>query len=298
MQEYLKGFIVASRPKTLPAGASPVILGTALAYSDTGKFSLPIFLLTLCCTILLQIASNLINDYYDTKTGVDTDERLGPTRVTSTGQLNADTVKLMFMTTLILAFILGLYLMFTGGPVIIAMGLISMLCSYLYTGGPFPLSHYALGEVLALIFFGLVAVTGTYFLQSGQISNSAVLLSLFPGLISSAIMAINNARDIKSDQKANKLTLALLVNKIMPRLSRWLPLAFVILANMVIIAHGLFFEQWQLSIAVLGLSLPFLKTWIFLIKNSPSPTYNNSLANTGKFLFISSIIYGTLLWIN
>ncbi|RZF20558.1 1,4-dihydroxy-2-naphthoate octaprenyltransferase [Halobacteriovorax vibrionivorans] len=298
MKDNIKGFILASRPKTLPAGASPIIMATALAYSDTQKFSLIIFILTLLCTVLLQIASNLINDYYDTQTGVDTEERLGPTRVTSSGQLKASTVKTMFISTLVLAFILGIYLMYVGGPIIIAMGLISMLASYLYTGSPFPLSHYALGELLALIFFGCVAVCGAYYLQTKQITNSALLLSLFPGFLSSAIMAINNARDINSDTKAKKLTLGILLNKLRPNLSSWLPLIFVICANIVIIVHSVIYEQWYLSFAVVGLVLPFLKTWIYLILNRPSVEYNNSLAKTGKFLFLSSLIYGGLLWIN
>lgn len=298
MKNYIRGFILAARPKTLPAGASPVILGTALAYSDTQSFSLMIFLITLICTLLLQISSNLINDYYDTQTGVDTEERLGPARMTSTGELNASTVKAMFISTLALAFILGIYLMYIGGPLIIAMGLISMLASYLYTGGPLPLSHYALGEFLALVFFGLVAVCGTYHLQAGQISDSSIILSLFAGFLSSAIMAINNARDINSDIKARKLTLGILLNRIRKNLSSWLPLIFVILADLSIITHSVIYEQWYLSVAIVGLTLPFLKTWTYLILNKPSLEYNNSLAKTGKFLFLSSLIYGGLLWIN
>lgn len=300
MNKNVQGFIIASRPKTLPAGAAPVILAGFLAAKnlDGEVFNYVIFVLTLICTILLQISSNLINDYYDTKTGVDTSERLGPHRVTNTGFIDAETVKKFFIATLSLAFIMGIYLMFQGGTLIVILGLASMAAAYLYTGGPFPLSHYALGEILALLFFGNVAVIGSYYLLTGQITNEAILLSIFPGLISSTIMAINNARDLENDRKADKLTMAIILDNIMGEKSRYLPMSFVLLANIIIIAHAYLYGHWYNAISVIVLTTLFFKTWKYIAKSKPNVEYNQRLAETGKFLFISSLIYGAIIWIS
>lgn len=299
MNNIISGFLKASRPKTLPAGAAPVILATFLALKDlNGKIEFTIFFLTLACTILLQISSNLINDYYDTQTGVDTQNRLGPERVTNSGHLNPKTVKLFFILTLSISFLLGIYLMIKGGPIIIAMGIASIICAYLYTGGPLPLSHYGLGEVLAIFFYGNVAVTGSYYLQTKTISDSVIILSFLPGFLSAAIMAINNCRDIKSDEIASKLTLPLMLEKISANSSRFVPLTFVIFALISCIYHAVFIGKWYLSLPILVLGLLFKNTWIYIIKNPPNPEYNNCLAKTGKFLFLTALIYGVLIWQN
>ncbi|WP_412469585.1 MULTISPECIES: 1,4-dihydroxy-2-naphthoate octaprenyltransferase [unclassified Halobacteriovorax] len=303
MSQLVKGFIIAARPKTLPAGASPVILATAHAFFDQGEISWIIFVITLLCTLLLQISSNLINDYYDTQTGVDTQERLGPERVTNTGLIEPQTVKKFFIGTLALAFLLGIFLMNVGGMPIVILGLASIAGAYHYTGGPFPLSHYGMGELLALIFFGNIAVCGTYYLQTSTINDAVILLSLFPGLLSAAIMAINNARDIESDAIAKKMTLGVLLNRALKKqASSWLPLFFVAQAFFILCAHSyLVLNQGQslaFMMVFLIITLIFLKTWTFLIKNGPSPAYNDSLARTGKYLFITSLIYSGILWLS
>ncbi|MFG1492468.1 1,4-dihydroxy-2-naphthoate octaprenyltransferase [Halobacteriovorax sp. ZH4_bin.1] len=303
MSQLVKGFITAARPKTLPAGASPVIMATAAAYFDQGDVSWIIFIITLICTLLLQISSNLINDYYDTQTGVDTQERIGPQRVTSTGLVSPQTVKKFFIATLAMAFLLGIFLMNVGGLPIVIVGLTSILGAYAYTGGPFPLSHYGLGELLALIFFGNIAVCGAYYLQVGTINDSIILLSFYPGLLSAAIMAINNARDIESDKAAGKLTLGILLNKmVMKNASSWLPLIFVAIAFAILCGHShLILRSGQamaLNLILLILTLVFLKTWTYPIKNRPSPAYNESLARTGKYLFISTLIYSGVMWLS
>jgi 1,4-dihydroxy-2-naphthoate octaprenyltransferase len=210
----LDPWIQAARPQTLPAALGPVIIGLALAHGHSGLNVLTA-LLTIICALLLQISSNLINDYYDGIRGTDTKERLGPIRVTAAGLLPPSSVKKAFLITLALSFFCGLYLMSIAGLPIIIIGLSSLFCAWAYTGGPFPLSHFALGELFALLFFGPVAVWGTYYIQVLKFDHhdhlSVILWGISVGLIASALMGINNLRDIVQDKQAGKITIATLL---------------------------------------------------------------------------------------
>ncbi|WP_372652975.1 1,4-dihydroxy-2-naphthoate polyprenyltransferase [Halobacteriovorax sp.] len=280
-----KAWIMASRPKTLTAASGPVILGTALAYNETQNISFIIFALTLLAALSMQVGTNLVNDYYDAIRGTDSDDRLGPTRVTQTGLIEPKKVKLGFILCFLFAVLVSIYLMIIGGWTIIIMGICCILAAYCYTGGPFPLSHYALGEVFALIFFGPVAVWGTYYLQYQSLNLDIIILGFGPGLISAAIMSINNLRDIKSDKRASKVTIATLLGA---KYARAFTLTLILSSTFIPYYAALKTDKTWAIIATLS-CYPFYRTWKHIARGPINSELNNALANTGKYLFLYSI---------
>ncbi|QDF66564.1 1,4-dihydroxy-2-naphthoate polyprenyltransferase [Shewanella sp. SNU WT4] len=224
-------WLLAIRPRTLPAAIGPLLVGNMLALS-LPSFSLAIALISTLCAVLLQIAVNLANDYFDFKSGVDTDERLGPVRVTQSGLLPATTVRNGMIAALITAILIGFILIWHGGPVVAALAIFAVLGALSYSGGPYPLASHGLGEVAAFVFFGLVAVVGSYFIQAGSTTVDAWLLGSAIGLFNAAIMLVNNTRDITTDTKAGKRTLAVRIgNKAAKNLYQalvYLPFALII----------------------------------------------------------------------
>jgi 1,4-dihydroxy-2-naphthoate polyprenyltransferase len=198
---------LAIRPKTLPAAGAGVIMGTVLAWSD-GGFSLGPALAALGVALLLQVASNLANDVYDAERGADTAERLGPVRVTQSGLLSRGQVKRGMMVVLALALAIGTYLVFVRGPLVLVIGVAAVVAALAYTGGPYPLGYHGLGEVFVFLFFGLTAVVGTYWVQSGATSLLAWLMAIAIGAPVTAIIVVNNLRDIVQDRLADKRTVA------------------------------------------------------------------------------------------
>lgn len=200
-------WLLAIRPKTLPAAVSPVVIGTAMAMRDE-VFLLGPAMAALIGALLIQILSNLANDYYDFVKGIDGEDRQGPVRVAASGLLSLQELKRGIWVNVLLAMIIGLYLIFVGGPVILLIGVLSLIFAALYSGGPYPLSSIGLGDLFVFIFFGLTAVSGTYFVQSGSLTGLVLLVAVPPGLLITAILAVNNYRDIETDKKAGKFTLA------------------------------------------------------------------------------------------
>lgn len=203
----LQAWRLAIRPKTLPAAAAPVLVGTAVAISE-GHFRLVPALAALVGALLLQIGSNLANDLFDYKKGADTTERLGPLRVTQAGLLSPRQVGMGAGLVFGMAALVGLYLTLIGGWPILLLGLLAILSAVAYTGGPFPLGYHGLGELFVFIFFGLVAVCGTYYVQVLAVSATAWWSAVPVGLLASAILVVNNLRDIASDRAVGKRTLA------------------------------------------------------------------------------------------
>ncbi len=200
-------WLIAIRPRTLIAGAVPVGVGIAAA-SLRGPIDAAVAFATLCAALLLQVASNLANDYYDFVSGVDTEERLGPVRVTQSGLLSAQAVKRGLAVVLVAALSFGVFLVVRGGIGILAIGAVSIVSALAYSAGPWPLSRYGFGEPMAFVFFGVVAVCGTYFLQIGAIDWLAVAASIPIGCLAAALISVNNLRDTRTDQAAGKRTIA------------------------------------------------------------------------------------------
>lgn len=203
----MKAWLLAARPKTLVAGLVPVFLGSALAYK-TGEFSLLVFLCALGGSLCIQIATNFVNDAADFERGADTEERLGPQRMAASGLLTSRALYVGAAAAFAVSFLLGLILIREAGIVMLWIGLVSIFCGVIYTAGPFPLAYLGLGDFFVFIFFGLVAVIGTYFAHAKQVTMASVLLASAAGLHSTALIAINNLRDIPTDIKARKITLA------------------------------------------------------------------------------------------
>lgn len=203
----LQVWIMAARPKTLPAALAPVAVGTALAWHD-GMFALWPALAAALGALLLQIGSNFANDYFDFFKGADTVERLGPIRVTASGLITPAQLRWGMGIVFGLAALVGLYLIAVGGWPILAVGIASILAAILYTGGPFPFGYYGLGDLFVFLFFGLVAVCGTYWVQAHSLHQAVILAAIPPGTLVTAILVVNNLRDIETDRRARKFTLA------------------------------------------------------------------------------------------
>ena len=277
---------LAARPRTLPAAAAGVIMGCALAWRD-GVFRWDAALVCLLVALLLQIGSNLANDVFDFERGSDTHERLGPTRVTQAGMLTPAQVKLGMGLVFGLSALLGLYLAWLGGWPILVVGLAAILSAIAYTGGPFPLGYYGLGDLFVFIFFGLASVAGTYYVQAGSVSAAAWWMAIPPGLIITAILVVNNLRDLENDRKAGKHTLAVLLGERGARLEYLLCLvvAYLILP----LAAWLGLVPWLALLAWLSLPLAW-KTARMVFTQSGRPL-NAALAGTGQVALVFSLLF-------
>ena len=204
---HFQVWLLAIRPKTLPVAVGPVIVGSVLAYADQ-SFRLGPAVACFLAALLLQIGSNLANDVFDYEKGADQGERFGPTRVTQAGLLRPADVKRGMLLVFLISAILGLYLTFVGGWPILIVGIAAILSAIAYTGGPFPLGYHGLGDLFVFVFFGLAAVAGTYYVQSLKVSATVWWMAVVMGLLTVALLVVNNLRDVENDHQANKHTLA------------------------------------------------------------------------------------------
>jgi 1,4-dihydroxy-2-naphthoate octaprenyltransferase len=202
-----RAWILACRPRTLTAAAAPVLVGTGLAFGHGGFRFLPA-LAALAGALLIQIGTNLANDYYDFVRGGDTEDRVGPLRLSQAGIFQPEVVRNAAFGVLGLALVLGFYLVAVGGIPILFIGVASLVCAVAYTGGPFPLAYHGLGDLFVFVFFGLVAVGGTYWVQALAYGPEVFLAGTGMGALATAILVVNNLRDIETDARAGKRTLA------------------------------------------------------------------------------------------
>ncbi len=278
----------AARPRTLPAAASPVIMGTAMAAAD-GLFHAGAAFAALLGALLIQVGANYANDYFDYVKGADTSARLGPTRATQAGLVSPGQMKWATGLVLFAAILPGAYLVYRGGWPILSIGILSLLFAVLYTGGPLPLGYIGVADLFVLIFFGPVAVAGTYYVQALNFSPVSLIAGLAPGLLSMAILTVNNLRDIAQDREAGKRTLAV---RFGPVFSRYEYAVSVLLAITVIpclacLAKG---GHWG-ALAALAALAPATR-WIGMVFTAnDGPTLNACLANTGKLLLGFSILF-------
>lgn len=203
----LQHWLLATRPRTLPAAVAPVVLASALA-AYAGHFRGDVLVATLAISLLLQVGTNLANDYFDFVKGADTEERIGPVRVTQSGLIPPRTVRNAMLFVFALSAIPGLYAVSIGGWPLLALGALSIASGIAYTGGPYPLGYNGLGDLFVYLFFGLVAVGGTYFLHTGAVGPAAFIAGHIAGVFTTAIIVVNNLRDRHTDAKVGKNTLA------------------------------------------------------------------------------------------
>lgn len=277
---------LAIRPKTLPAAASGVVMGSALAWAN-GSFQVLPALAALCVALLLQIGSNVANDVYDFERGADTSERQGPLRVTQAGLLTPIQVKRGMWTIFFLAASFGLYLAYLRGWGIILIGLAAIVSAIAYTGGPFPLGYYGLGDLFVFIFFGVVAVAGTYFVQVGSVSAAAWSMSVPVGLIITAILVVNNLRDLENDKKAGKHTMAVRLGAQGTRIEYLLCMVVAYLLLPVLV----YLKIVPLYSLLAWLSLPLAIKTLRVVFNQQGKALNVALAGTGQTVFVYSVLF-------
>ena len=206
-------WLLAIRPATLPASVSGVVVGLGAARATGAPFRLDTALGCMAVALLLQVCANLANDLSDFRRGADTPERLGPTRVTAAGLVTVRQLEVAIVLVLVIAGIVGGWLAMLGGPVLVALGVAAILAALAYTGGPFPYGYHGLGELFVFVFFGFVAVIGTAELQSGRVELLYVVAAIPVGALTTAILVVNNLRDVSTDRAASKRTLAVMLGE-------------------------------------------------------------------------------------
>ena len=280
-----RAWVLASRPKTLPAAVSPVLVGTAAAYTDGGFRALPA-LAAFAAALLLQIGVNLANDYFDFKKGIDTSERLGPVRVTQSGLIAPGTVLAAMIGVLLLAALIGVYLIFVSGWPILAVGVASLIAALAYSGGPFPLASHGLGDLFVFIFFGVVAVCGTYYVQTLQLTRETAILAAVVGFLITAIIVVNNLRDIQTDAKVGKKTLAVILGERGTRVEFLLLLVGAYTIPIILWVIGLVSHWLLLPI----LSTPLAFSLVRYLDDHTGADLNWALAGTARLSLIFSIL--------
>jgi 1,4-dihydroxy-2-naphthoate polyprenyltransferase len=268
---------MAARPRTLPASVAPVLVGTALAVVDD-EFRPLAFAATLVGAIFIQVGTNLSNDYSDARRGADTEDRLGPVRVTAGGLVPPRQVLVATWVSFAIAVLVGAYLIAIAGWALLAVGAASILAGVLYTGGPRPYGYEGLGELFVFLFFGVVAVTGSYFVQAERLPWEAFALAVPVGLLAAAILAVNNIRDLETDRRAGKRTLAVRLGRGRARRLYAALVYGAFLAAPVPWLLGSLSTWLLLPWLALPLAVPLVRT---VVQRSDGPSLNQALARTG-----------------
>lgn len=277
----------AARPQTLAASLVPIMVGASLAWAHH-QFRLDTTLVALCCALLIQIGTNFANDYYDFVKGADTDDRIGFERATALGLVSPKSMLTATILTMALAFVIGLYLVWVGGWIILIIGILSLLFGVLYTGGPFPLGYNGLGDVFVFIFFGIIAVTGTYYVNALEWSELSLLASLPVGALCVNILVVNNLRDIHQDKLSGKKTLGVLFGEDMLKIE-YLILLFVAFLIPVIFYH---FYGYGIWIMLPYISLPL--GWKLIKKiwyHNDKRELNKTLERTAQFMILFGLLF-------
>ena len=277
-------WMLAARPHTLGVTLSGVLAACTLAWHQKGGLDWPVAIVTFLAAILIQIATNLLNDAGDYESGIDRGERLGPDRAVAKGWLGTRQVKQAGLGCLALAFVLGVYLVVVGGWPIVLLGLVALFCGWAYTLGPAPISHGPLGEIFVWVFFGLAAVLGTYYLQTGTLSRQIWILGHMMGAFASAVMLVNNTRDAASDVLAGKYTLAVRIG---------LPACRLLYGGMLAVPYLLALSQARHWAHVLPhLTLPLAVLLVYRMATwPPSKRYNWLLARTAHLQLAFTVLW-------
>ncbi|HEV2066842.1 MAG TPA: 1,4-dihydroxy-2-naphthoate polyprenyltransferase [Thermomicrobiales bacterium] len=283
-------WVLASRPKTLPAAIAPVLAGTAVAIHEDG-FHPQTASLALITALLLQIAANFANDALDFRRGADTRQRVGPARVTASGLIDADDVLRATALTLALATLTGLFLVLRGGWPLAVLGIAALICAVAYTGGPFPLGYLGLGEVFVFLFFGPVAVAGTAYVQTLDVTWLALATAVPLGALATGILVVNNLRDLRTDALANKRTIAVRIGDRSTRLEYGLLLLVALVAPPLFWFAGWLNWWWVLTLAW----WPIANRLWMQITTRTGPALNRTLADTGRGLLLYSILLSLAL---
>ena len=286
-------WLMAARLRTLPAAVAPVLVGTALAIHD-GDFDGFALAAALLGAVFIQVGTNLSNDYSDARRGADTDERIGPVRVTAGGLVPPRQVLIATAVSFGVAVLAGIYLIVVAGWLLLLVGAASILAGVLYTGGPRPYGYEGLGEVFVFLFFGIVAVAGSYFVQTKHLHWEAFALAVPVGLLAAAILVVNNFRDIDTDRRAGKRTLAVRLGRERTRDM----FAMIVYLAYVLVPVTWIFGPLKAWVLLPWLSLPGAAPLVRLVRNrTDGPSLNQALAQTGmlQLAFCMLLSAGVLL---
>ncbi|MFC7226723.1 1,4-dihydroxy-2-naphthoate polyprenyltransferase [Salinirubellus salinus] len=294
-----EAWLMAARPQTLPAGAAPVVVGAGLAVG-AGVFAPLPALFALVGALLLQVGTNFANDYYDAVKGADTEDREGFTRVTAGGIIDAERVKRAMWLTYALAVLVGVYLVYVGGLPIVVVGLSGVAAGVLYTGGPYPYGYRGLGDLFVFIYFGVVAVAGTYYVQAAAAGSAfplwippdtvplaAIVASLPAAGLSTAILVVNNIRDRETDAATGKRTLAVMLGYRGARAEFLLMVGTAYVVPVVFALTG-YSLATLLPLLTLPLAVSLSRT---VLSRTEGAALNPALETTGKLLFAHSVLF-------
>lgn len=279
-------WLAAARPRTLPAAVAPVAVGSAFAWRDGGFAGLAAAE-CLVFALLIQVGTNFANDYYDFRRGADTERRVGPVRAVASGLVAPRVMRTAMRAVFAAAFVVGLGLLGRGGPWLLAVGLASIFCGIAYTGGPFPLGYHGLGDVFVFLFFGLVAVSATYFVQAGRLTGEVVGAAVPVGLLAANILVANNYRDAENDALAGKRTLVVRFGRRFARIQYEVSLGIALAVPIVAWARG--GTAWRLLPVVLA---PFAASLARRLRTAGSaPELIRLLGDSGKFLALYAALF-------
>lgn len=282
-----QAWIEAIRLRTLSAAFVPVAIGSALAWKD-GLFHTTATIIAFLCAFLIQIGTNLANDYYDFKNGADTSDRVGFVRASASGIIKPSHIATAMFTVMALAFLSGLYLVWLAGWPVLVIGLLSILFGILYTGGPYPLAYNGLGDLFVFIFFGVIAVIGTYYVNTLQWSSESFWASLPAGALAVNILIVNNLRDIHTDERSNKRTLGVIFGE------TFLKVEYIIMTLLAyaIPTHLWFWNSYSLTLFLPYLALPLSVTLIIkIVVIEEKEALNAILGKTAMLLFLFGLLF-------
>jgi len=280
-------WVMAARVRTLPAAVAPVLVGTSLALG-AGHFAPLAFLAALLGAVFIQVGTNLSNDYSDARRGADTEDRLGPVRVTAGGLVPPNQVLLATYVTFGLAVACGAYLVAVAGPGLLVVGAASILAGVLYTGGPRPYGYEGLGEAFVFLFFGVVAVAGSYFVQVQELPWQAFVCAVPVGLLASAILVVNNIRDLETDRRAGKRTLAVRLGLRRTRTLYTAMIACAFLTAPLPWVLGSMTPWLLLTWLAIPLAIPVVRV---VRTRTDGPTLNRALARTGALQLVFCLLF-------
>ena len=280
-----QAWLLASRPKTLLAAVVPVMVGSALAIAED-NFTLIYSLIALLCSVLIQIGTNFTNDLYDHLKGADKELRKGPLRVLSSGLISQIEMRNAIIFVFGLTFLLGLYLVYSAGIVVLIIGIVSILAGIAYTAGPYPLAYHGLGDIFVFIFFGIIGTTGTYYLHLHEFNLISLLISIPVGALITNILVVNNYRDIEEDREAKKITLAVKFGKTFTKIQF---IISIVVSYLVLLILFLEFN-FSLWIFLPVITLPFAFIQVKMLFSFEGSKLNKTLELSAKY----AALFGTL----
>ena len=289
MTSFLKSILIAIRPKTLSASIAPVLVGSSIAFNSS-HFNMQIFFLTFFSAIFIQIGTNFANDVYDFINGADNDERIGPTRAVQANLISVRAMKYLTIISFSLSVICGLPLVIQGGYPILLVGILSIISGYAYTGGPYPLGYNGWGDIFVFIFFGPIAVCGTFFLQLGYLSVESIISGIIMGCLSVTLLCINNIRDVETDRNVGKRTIAVRFGVMFVKIL-FISLFLISYLLLAYLSFNLSYLNTNVFFLLLIITVPLCIKLNFDVFTLKSYSLNRLLSNVSVFIIIFSLLF-------